>query len=64
AELLGAAHALRGAPDAYDPDVAQLTRALRAELGESGYRAGYDHGRGRGRAGALAQIEAQVRRSR
>ncbi|MFI0463414.1 BTAD domain-containing putative transcriptional regulator [Saccharopolyspora sp. 5N102] len=34
AELLGAAAALRGAPDALNPDIARLTGELRAELGE------------------------------
>jgi predicted ATPase/DNA-binding SARP family transcriptional activator len=62
AEVLGAAHALRGAPDAFNPDVARLARELRGELGERAYQAAYGRGHGLDRGGALALIEAQVRR--
>ena len=61
AEVLGAAHALRGAPDAFAPDVALLVDRLRAELDEHVYRAAYDRGRDRDVADALAMIEEQVR---
>ncbi|MDA3647527.1 AfsR family transcriptional regulator [Saccharopolyspora indica] len=53
AEVLGAAEALRGAPDPTDPD----TRSLRAALTD---RAAYDRGRALGRAEALAVVEANV----
>jgi predicted ATPase/DNA-binding SARP family transcriptional activator len=62
AEALGAAHALRGAPDAFNPDVAQLVEALRGDLGERAYEGAYARGRGLDRAGALALLDAQVRR--
>jgi predicted ATPase/DNA-binding SARP family transcriptional activator len=60
AELLGAAHALRGSPDTFNPDIARLTRELHNELGEPAYQAAYDHGRRLDRADALAHISAQV----
>ncbi|GLZ05972.1 SARP family transcriptional regulator [Actinomadura sp. NBRC 104412] len=44
AELLGAAHALRGGPDTRHPDVRSLTDALRGTLGP-GFEAAYDKGR-------------------
>ncbi|WP_395110909.1 BTAD domain-containing putative transcriptional regulator [Actinomadura sp. SCN-SB] len=44
AELLGAAHALRGGPDARHPDVRSLTDALRGALGP-GFETAYDKGR-------------------
>jgi predicted ATPase/DNA-binding SARP family transcriptional activator len=56
AVLLGAAHALRGAPAAVDPDVAELSGELRGALGAPAYQASYEHGRGLGPAGALAAI--------
>jgi len=62
AEVLGAAHALRGAPDAFNPDVTRLAEDLRCTLGERAYEAAYAAGRGLDRAGALARVEAQVRR--
>ncbi|MFH9067503.1 BTAD domain-containing putative transcriptional regulator [Streptomyces coeruleorubidus] len=45
AELLGLAHALRGAADPGHPDVARLTRKLRGELGEAGFAQAYARGR-------------------
>ncbi|HZD73701.1 MAG TPA: BTAD domain-containing putative transcriptional regulator [Actinomycetota bacterium] len=62
AQVLGAAHALRGAPDAFNPDVVRLAEDLRGALGERAYRAAYAVGRGLDRTAALALIEAQVRR--
>jgi hypothetical protein len=62
AEALGAAHALRGAPDAFNPDVVQLVQDLRGALGEHAYRAAYARGGGLDRTAALALLEAQVPR--
>jgi hypothetical protein len=62
AEVLGAAHALRGAPDAFAPDVAMLVDRLRGALDEHAYRSAYDRGRARDVADALAVIEQQVLR--
>jgi len=61
AQVLGAAHALRGAPDAFNPDVIRLVEDLRGEMGERDYEAAYAAGRGLNRANALALIEAQMR---
>jgi predicted ATPase/DNA-binding SARP family transcriptional activator len=60
AQVLGAAHALRGAPDAFNPDVVRLVEDLRSELGERDYEAALAAGRGLDRAAALALIDAQV----
>jgi predicted ATPase/DNA-binding SARP family transcriptional activator len=62
AEVLGATHALRGAPDAFNPDVTWLAAKLRDALGERTYQAAYARGSGLDRGGALALIQAQVRR--
>jgi tetratricopeptide (TPR) repeat protein len=62
AQVLGAAHALRGVPDAFNPDVVRLVQELRRELGERAYHAAYAHGRGLDRTDAVALIEVQVRR--
>ncbi len=62
AQVLGAAHALRGAPDAFNPDVVALAADLSGELGERAHQAAYDRGRGLKRASALALIETQARR--
>ncbi|MBC6461173.1 BTAD domain-containing putative transcriptional regulator [Actinomadura sp. HBU206391] len=61
AEVLGAAHALRGAPDTFAPDVAGLLRELRERLGEHAHEAAYARGLGMGRDDALALIKAQLR---
>ena len=61
AEVLGAAHAIRGAPDAFNPDVKRLTGELRDELGERDHETAYAAGRSLGRAAALALIKAQLR---
>nr|WP_239067195.1 BTAD domain-containing putative transcriptional regulator [Actinomadura bangladeshensis] len=62
AEALGAASVLRGAPDAFNPDVAGLTRRLRRDLGERAYRDAYDRGRRLDVTGALALLDDQLRR--
>lgn len=62
AQVLGAADALRGAPDRFNPDVVRLVEELRGELGERDHEASYGYGRGLDRTDALALIEAQVRR--
>ncbi len=56
AQVLGAAHALRGAPDAYNPDVVRLVTQLRERLGEPSYADAYAHGRSLGRSEALALV--------
>ena len=58
AELLGAAHALRGASDEFNPDVARLVAQLRDRLDEPAYRSAYDRGRSLDRGGALALIRS------
>ncbi|NVI88447.1 BTAD domain-containing putative transcriptional regulator [Actinomadura sp. BRA 177] len=62
AEALGAASVLRGAPDAFNPDVVRLTRRLRKDLGERAYRDAYDRGRRLDVHGALALLHDQLRR--
>jgi predicted ATPase/DNA-binding SARP family transcriptional activator len=62
AEVLGAAHALRGNPDGFNPDVVRLAARLHDELGERGYRAEYDRGRDLDRSAALALIRAEAAR--
>ena len=52
--VLGAAHALRGAPTEVNPDVGRLRDELRTTLGQATYQAGYDWrpaARPRGRRG-------------
>jgi predicted ATPase/DNA-binding SARP family transcriptional activator len=56
ARVLGAAHALRGAPDAFNPDVAGLGDELRRALGPRGYTDAYASGRRLERAEALALV--------
>jgi predicted ATPase/DNA-binding SARP family transcriptional activator len=60
AEVLGAAHALRGNPDAFNPDVVRLAARLTGELGDQRYQDGYERGRELDRPAALALIQAQV----
>ena len=62
AEVLGAAHALRGAADAFNPDVVRLVDDLRGELGERHHETAYAAGQALDRAEALALIDAQLRR--
>ncbi|WP_433508693.1 BTAD domain-containing putative transcriptional regulator [Nonomuraea sp. CA-143628] len=57
ARTLGAAEQLRGAPDAFNPEVARLSARLRAELGD-GYDAAYAAGRDLDRAAALSLVHA------
>jgi predicted ATPase/DNA-binding SARP family transcriptional activator len=64
AEVLGAAHALRGAPDAYNPDVARIAEELRTGLGPQAYVDAYTHGRGLGRVEALALVQGHLPASR
>jgi predicted ATPase len=45
AELLGAAEALRGAPDASNPDVAAAVAEVRGRLDQASYQAAYARGR-------------------
>jgi predicted ATPase/DNA-binding SARP family transcriptional activator len=61
-EVLGAAHALRGAPDEFNPDVVGLTEELRRELGDDAYQAAYAAGRELDRAEALALVAARLDR--
>lgn len=63
ARVLGAAHALRGVPDEFNPDVVSLTADLSDELGETGYQAAYAEGCALDRMAALALIEGQARSS-
>ncbi|WP_020659210.1 ATP-binding protein [Amycolatopsis benzoatilytica] len=60
AAVLGAAHALRGAAAATDPDVARLAEELSTALGSASYEAAYNEGRRLGRADALAAIAGHV----
>ncbi|TDD79868.1 helix-turn-helix domain-containing protein [Actinomadura darangshiensis] len=62
AEVLGAASVLRGSPDAFNPDVAEVGGRLRTALGERAYRAAYDRGRRLDVTGALALLNDQLRR--
>ncbi len=54
--VLGAAHALRGAPAESNPDVGRLSDELRTTLGPATYQTVYDQGRRLDRSGALAAI--------
>jgi hypothetical protein len=60
AHVLGAAHALRGAPDASNPDVVRLVDELRRALGSPAYTDAYASGRGLGRAEALALVRGHI----
>jgi predicted ATPase len=60
ARVLGAAHALRGAPDASNPDVVRLVDELRRALGSPAYTDAYASGRGLGRAEALALVRGHI----
>ncbi|TDB87138.1 helix-turn-helix domain-containing protein [Actinomadura sp. KC216] len=62
ARVLGAAAVLRGAPDAFNPDVVLVTRRLRRALGERAFRAAYERGGRLDVAGALALLDDQLRR--
>ncbi|MFI5615251.1 ATP-binding protein [Amycolatopsis sp. NPDC051903] len=56
AVALGAAHVLRGAPAASNPDVARLSQELRTALGPAAYQAAYDQGQQSSRTTALDTI--------
>ncbi|MFI2437512.1 BTAD domain-containing putative transcriptional regulator [Streptomyces sp. NPDC018693] len=60
AHALGAAHALRGAPDAHNPDVASLIGSLTVRLGEEAYAKAYASGQGLSREGAVALVESHL----
>ncbi len=62
AEALGAAHALRGAADGLNPDVARLTARLRAELGDDRFVTAYEHGRSLAGPDAAALVQDYARR--
>ncbi|GAA2133576.1 BTAD domain-containing putative transcriptional regulator [Actinomadura napierensis] len=62
AEVMGAASVLRGAPDAYNPDVVLVARALRKALGERVYRDAYARGADLDVSDALALLDGQLRR--
>ncbi|MDR7277898.1 ATP-binding protein [Catenuloplanes atrovinosus] len=56
AELPGAVEAIRGGPDRLSMDVAALTDALAAELGETAFAAAVARGRGLSREAAVALL--------
>ena len=56
AGTLGAAERLRGAPDSHNPDIVELVRRLKTELGGAGYDAAYAAGLELDRADAIAQV--------
>ncbi|MGH3242715.1 MAG: hypothetical protein ACRDNL_20230, partial [Spirillospora sp.] len=62
AEVLGASSVLRGAPDAFNPDVALVTRDLRRALGERTYRDAHARGARLDVPAALALVKDQLRR--
>ncbi|NUS14426.1 MAG: AfsR/SARP family transcriptional regulator [Streptomyces sp.] len=60
AEIIGAADALRGAPDAHNPDVVRLVAGIVAALGKQDHAALYERGRALDRAAAHAFIESRL----
>ena len=60
ARVLGAAHALRGAPDTSNPDVARPAEALTARLGGAAYTSAYASGLRLKAADAVELIAARV----
>ncbi|WP_167533634.1 BTAD domain-containing putative transcriptional regulator [Streptomyces marokkonensis] len=60
--LLGVSHALRGASDAGNPDIAQLAAALTRDLGEAAHARAYEKGRCLGRSDAVAVIRTRLAR--
>ncbi|MEU4534482.1 BTAD domain-containing putative transcriptional regulator [Streptosporangium sp. NPDC023825] len=56
AETLGAAERLRGAPDRFNREIAELTRRLRDALGDAAYDAAHARGMALDRAAALDQV--------
>ncbi|WP_198347661.1 BTAD domain-containing putative transcriptional regulator [Nocardia terrae] len=57
ARVLGAGHALRGAPDARYPDIVSLRTELDAAIGAGAAVAAYEQGRALSRTEAIAAIE-------
>jgi predicted ATPase/DNA-binding SARP family transcriptional activator len=60
AEIIGAADALRGAPDAYNPDVVRLVADVVAMVGEQTHAKLYERGRALDRASARAFIASHL----
>lgn len=60
AAVLGAAHALRGAPATANPDVRRLSHELRTTLGAAAYQATYRRGRCMSRDDAVTAIVDQL----
>ncbi|MET9357729.1 BTAD domain-containing putative transcriptional regulator [Streptomyces sp. NPDC006617] len=58
--LLGVSHALRGASEADNPDIAQLAVALTEDLGETAHTQAYERGRSLGRGDAVELIRARL----
>ena len=58
--VLGAAHALRGADGARDPDVRRVRTSLRATLGTARFDAGYQCGLSLDRDGALSAVTERL----
>ncbi|WP_459800941.1 BTAD domain-containing putative transcriptional regulator [Herbidospora sp. RD11066] len=56
ARLLGASEQLRGAPDAYNPDVFRISAQLRETLGDEAYFHAYGSGAALDRAAAIDQV--------
>ncbi|MGH3431022.1 MAG: hypothetical protein ACRDQZ_26200 [Mycobacteriales bacterium] len=56
-ELLAAGAVLRGVEDATDLDIAAITDAARAELGDEAYQAAYAKGGALNKDAALAMLE-------
>ncbi|MFP3969547.1 hypothetical protein SMC26_45145 [Actinomadura fulvescens] len=56
AELLGAAHGLRGYQDSWSIDAADVTSAAEDALGEEAFAEAYDRGRGLSRENVLARV--------
>jgi predicted ATPase/DNA-binding SARP family transcriptional activator/tetratricopeptide (TPR) repeat protein len=57
AERLGAAARLRGSDDATQPDIAELSTRLRAELGEADFVTAYERGRALTREDAIERVD-------
>ncbi|HEY1540736.1 MAG TPA: BTAD domain-containing putative transcriptional regulator [Solirubrobacteraceae bacterium] len=56
AERLAAAAAVRGTDDPTDTQIARITRELRAALGDAGFDAAWERGRGLEREAAIARL--------
>ncbi|PSL05871.1 putative ATPase [Haloactinopolyspora alba] len=62
AEVLGAAHLLRGTDDVLNPDVVEVKHRLRTDLGEPELQTAYGRGRRADRDAALDLLTRQARR--